>query len=138
MENTFNVEEAREYCLHHPLSRPKVSIKGLIVKVILAEITVLAIAWVLHRLTLISFFIFEDWLNFIVLMIFAKPMCKTAIKIYQSKASEETRRRCHCMPSCSEYALLALDKYIWPKALWLIYRRLIHTCRKPGFKVDFP
>jgi putative component of membrane protein insertase Oxa1/YidC/SpoIIIJ protein YidD len=42
------------------------------------------------------------------------------------------------MPSCSEYALLALEKYWWPKALMLIVKRVTHTCRQPGYKKDYP
>ena len=138
MERLFSEEDIRDYCQHHPLSRPKVSIIEILMVVILTEMTMLAIAWLLENMYALDYFLCVKWLNYIVLLVFAKYIIKTAVKIYQSRASEETRRKCHCMPSCSEYALLALDKYIWPKALWIIYKRLMYTCTKPGYKIDFP
>lgn len=62
-----------------------------------------------------------------------------AVKLYQKRAKEETRRRCMCIPSCSEYALLAL-KRVFPlaRALYKIRKRLYVTCNGDGYKVDFP
>ncbi|WP_207670657.1 MULTISPECIES: membrane protein insertion efficiency factor YidD [unclassified Clostridium] len=31
---------------------------------------------------------------------------------------------CRFYPTCSEYALQALKKYSWPRALWLIVKRI--------------
>lgn len=61
------------------------------------------------------------------------------VKYYQATAKEETRRKCKCIPSCSEYAILSLKK-IFPliAALLKIRKRLYFTCNGDGYKVDFP
>ena len=61
------------------------------------------------------------------------------IKCYQRYAKEETRKRCKCVPSCSEYALLCLSK-VFPLivALIKIRRRLYKTCDGEEYKLDYP
>ena len=56
---------------------------------------------------------------------------------YQHYAGEKVRRRCLCIPSCSENAILCLRRYplIW--ALMKIRKRLYKTC-KEEYKLDFP
>ncbi len=63
----------------------------------------------------------------------------TVVKRYQTVAKEETRRRCKCIPSCSEYAILCLQK-IFPLifALLKIRKRLYKTCNGEEYKIDFP
>ena len=58
---------------------------------------------------------------------------------YQHYAKEETRRRCICVPSCSEYAVICL-KRIFPLivALLKIRTRLYKTCKGEDYKLDFP
>ncbi len=61
------------------------------------------------------------------------------VKCYQHYAKEEMRRRCMCIPSCSEYALICLTK-IFPLAVALskIRIRLYKTCKGEDYKLDFP
>ncbi|MBR6427397.1 MAG: membrane protein insertion efficiency factor YidD [Clostridia bacterium] len=63
---------------------------------------------------------------------------KKAVECYQHYAKEETRRRCLCIPSCSEYAILCFKKYELIKALTKIRRRLYVTCRGDDYKIDLP
>ena len=42
------------------------------------------------------------------------------IECYQHYAADEVRRNCRCLPSCSEYSILVLKKYM------VIIRRIIH------------
>ena len=65
--------------------------------------------------------------------------CIQAIRCYQHYAAEATRRRCKCIPSCSEYAILAL-KRVFPLILAFlkIRKRLFCTCDGEEYKVDFP
>lgn len=74
--------------------------------------------------------IFESYFRFCLILI---------IKYYQNVAKEETRRRCKCIPSCSEYSILTLKK-IFPLLLAFIkiYKRLFVTCNGEGYKIDFP
>jgi len=75
-------------------------------------------------------FIIEIYLRFCLIQV---------VKCYQHYAKDETRRRCLCIPSCSEYAALSL-KRIFPLTLALlkIRKRLYVTCDGEEYKVDFP
>ena len=74
--------------------------------------------------------LFETYLRFCFIIL---------VKRYQAVAKEETRRRCKCVPSCSEYAILSLKK-IFPLLLALlkIRKRLFKTCNGEEYKIDFP
>ena len=82
------------------------------------------------RSVLLLLFIFELYIRFCLLQ---------TVKCYQHYAKEETRRRCMCIPSCSEYAIICLEK-IFPLAIALmkIRIRLYKTCRGEDYKLDFP
>ena len=77
-----------------------------------------------------AFFVIEIYLRFCFVVL---------VKYYQAVAKEETRRRCQCIPSCSEYAILALKK-VFPfiRALLKIRKRLYKTCNGEEYKIDFP
>ena len=74
--------------------------------------------------------IFEIYFRFCLIIL---------VKYYQRTAKEETRRRCKCIPSCSEYAIITLKKIfplVW--ALIKIRKRLRITCNGEEYKIDFP
>lgn len=73
--------------------------------------------------------IFESYLRFCLIL---------TVKCYQHYAKEQTRRRCFCVPSCSQYAIISLKK-IFPLLLALlkIQKRLFATC-DGECKIDFP
>ena len=87
------------------------------------------IAKILLCITMILFVV-EIYLRFCFVIL---------VKYYQAIAKEETRRRCQCIPSCSEYAVIAL-KRVFPllKALLKIRKRLYKTCNGEEYKIDFP
>jgi len=58
------------------------------------------------------------------------------IRLYQRYADAETRLRCQQTPTCSEYAILAIDRYGAAVGTWKALGRL-RRCRPPG-RVDFP
>ncbi|MBQ3590244.1 MAG: membrane protein insertion efficiency factor YidD [Clostridia bacterium] len=60
------------------------------------------------------------------------------VECYQHYAKEETRRRCLCVPSCSEYSIACLKKYLLIKALLKIRKRLLITCRGKLYIIDPP
>ena len=59
------------------------------------------------------------------------------VECYQHYASEELRRFCMCMPSCSEYAIAVLKKYPLAIAIFKIIFRLTVTCDGEK-KIDLP
>ncbi len=52
-------------------------------------------------------------------------LCKALIKAYQLCISPFVGSCCRFYPSCSEYAMEALQVHTLPKALWLIFYRVI-------------
>lgn len=138
MNQSINEEIIRDYCLHHKLMRPYINKKKVICIISFVMIIVCAFSYVLHLLFDISFYLLLDFSISIVVLCFANAILRFLIHCYQHYASESTRRQCSCMPSCSEYALLALDKYIWPKALCKIWKRVTNTCAQPGYHIDYP
>lgn len=138
MNQPINEDVIRDYCLHHELSRPIINIK----KVLMVFCLMISIAIVLsYALCLLVGFSFLLWFDIVItlfVLMYGKTILKFFVHCYQRYASESTRRQCSCMPSCSEYALLSLDKYNWPKALYKTWRRVTITCSKPGYHVDFP
>lgn len=129
--------DIRQYCRNHELSRPPIPWFSIILVVLSFEAL---LSYCLHMLSLSasSYFIFHEVVHLIVLICWGRTIMSWIVKIYQRYAPESMRRQCSCMPSCSEYALLALEKYWWPKALMLIVKRVTHTCRQPGYKKDYP
>jgi putative component of membrane protein insertase Oxa1/YidC/SpoIIIJ protein YidD len=74
----------------------------------------------------------------IAFALYAKKLLITAVELYQHYAPEDVRRRCILMPTCSEYAILALRKYNVIKGLYKIYLRLTRTCRGGDYRMDYP
>lgn len=60
---------------------------------------------------------------------------KVIIRGYQICLSPFLGNNCRFYPSCSHYALQALDRYYLVKALWIICKRLIkcHPLHPGGF-----
>lgn len=88
------------------------------------------------NLDTISFFrIFIFFLS-IGLILFSTELCIFCIRLYQRFAPASTRLKCCCTPSCSQYAIIALQKY---GLLFGIYKGYCHykQCKPPGIK-EFP
>ena len=78
---------------------------------------------------------------FTVMLLFSvflarRSFCIFAIKLYQKYADAETRLRCLQTPTCSNYGILAIEKFgvVW--GIWKTIRR-VKRCCPPG-KVDYP
>lgn len=59
------------------------------------------------------------------------------IKLYQKFAPEKVRRSCLFYPSCSQYMLLAIEKYGFWKGFWKGLKRL-GSCHYPNGGEDYP
>lgn len=60
------------------------------------------------------------------------------IHLYQHYAPEDVRRRCLFKPTCSEYAILAIQKYGVIIGLFKVYIRLFKKCRGNIYRIDYP
>ena len=61
-----------------------------------------------------------------------------AIRLYQRYAPDDIRRRCLFKPTCSEYAILAIEKYGVIIGLIKSYIRLFKKCRGNIYRIDYP
>lgn len=68
---------------------------------------------------------------FLYFLIRLKSVCIFFIRVYQRFAPEATRRRCVFTPTCSEYAISALQKYGVIRAVPKIINRL-KRCHPPN------
>ena len=121
------------------LKRPKVNMRHVWASLfgLIIGYAVICIIWILvpvkswERLLyfIISFFFFNEfYLRFFGIIL---------IKAYQHYASDEMRSTCHCVPSCSEYSIMALKKYPLFVAFIKIVKRLNKTC-DGSYKIDNP
>ena len=76
-------------------------------------------------------------LGLIFLTFSFKSFCIDLILLYQKLAPEKLRRSCLFEPSCSEYMLLAIDKYGTFKGVLRGIKRLLR-CHHPNGGVDYP
>lgn len=53
-----------------------------------------------------------------------KRALMAAVRFYRRRISPLFPPRCRFIPTCSEYALLALEKYGAAKGLWLTVKRI--------------
>ena len=133
LSNSLNSCEAKEYAHNHPLNRPTINWILIIVYCFLIELMICCISLWLHKF-FVQIFILANVLSIVLSL---KTLIRILIKCHQRYAPICVRRRCKCKPSCSEYALIALDKYFLPIAILKIYNRIMHTCRG-DYKVDYP
>ena len=59
------------------------------------------------------------------------------VHLYQNKASDATRLKCVFEPSCSEYMILAVNKYGFFRGVYKGIRRL-QRCHPPNGGKDYP
>jgi putative component of membrane protein insertase Oxa1/YidC/SpoIIIJ protein YidD len=57
---------------------------------------------------------------------------------YLKLAREETRRRCLCIPSCSDYAIACLKRFPLIFSFFKIHKRLFKTCKGEMYLIDKP
>lgn len=60
-----------------------------------------------------------------------------AIRLYQRYAPEQVRRRCMMLPTCSDYAIMAIRRHGTLRGLAMTRRRLLHRC-DGTFTIDYP
>ncbi|MCL4479786.1 MAG: membrane protein insertion efficiency factor YidD [Deltaproteobacteria bacterium] len=59
------------------------------------------------------------------------------IKLYQQLAPKTLRESCRFEPSCSNYMIMAIDKYGILKGVVKGFRRILN-CKYPNGGIDYP
>lgn len=140
-KDLFNDEQdPRSSAYIRKLKRPKVSLIKILLlfiflpAVVLAALIVLLIHFGLPETT--TFFIATVILLAYILLT-TKRMFINVIKLYQRYAPDSLRNKCRFEPSCSEYMILAIEKYGLIKGLGKGICRL-KRCNIDGGGFDFP
>ena len=147
------------YVLKRPLVRPHTSYKKAALYTslfLLANVGMTVVLYHLFRWLGISSFLPEaiwDFYRehhtaFIILltliqfslggMLSLKPAVIGAVRLYQRYAPEDIRRRCLFKPTCSEYTILAVQKYGVIRGLNKSYVRLFKRCKGRIYQIDEP
>ena len=87
MNKKVDKQDIRDYCYHHPLSRPKVNVLKLIVVIVMAECGMYIISYLAYHLLGISLRNCYNIINLIAILLFGNHLCKTAVLLYQKYAS---------------------------------------------------
>jgi putative component of membrane protein insertase Oxa1/YidC/SpoIIIJ protein YidD len=128
--------EVTDYVMQRPLHRPRIN-RFLAIVIFLTDVGLaLALSFLIGNL-----FSITKYIALIFVFIFVHTLRLLGIvfvKCYQHHASEKRRRRCLCMPTCSEYAILCFKKYIFVYAIIKIRKRLYVTCKGEDYKIDWP
>lgn len=141
LEYYYQQKSLEKYQQKRTLSRPRITklTVGIYTAILLFVISGFCVA-------LFMIFDFKLWMDVIIILVYSITMLESfgrllSIKIvecYQHYASEQKRRRCKCVPSCSEYAILCLKKYELIYALLKIRKRLFVTCKGFDYIIDEP
>lgn len=137
----FNDEkDPRSSVYKRKLIRPKISlIKTLLLYILLPALAITAVLVLLNYIGLsetnIVIIVAAILLAYIFLT--TKRMFICAIKLYQKYAPDSLRNKCRFEPSCSEYMILAIEKYGLIKGLQKGICRL-KRCNIDGGGYDFP
>lgn len=120
----------------NPLNRPEVSYKKPIA--VLLCFCILTFAVVMLSVFVDRRIAFAQAAVVVLFIIFfGKKSIIWFIHLYQKKASDEVRLRCVFEPSCSEYMILALNKYGLLRGLKKGINRL-NRCHHPNGGKDYP
>lgn len=147
------------YVLKRPLVRPNTSYKKVALCIslfLLANVGMTVLLYHLLRWLGISSFLpeviweiyTEHHTAFVILLTLVqflvggiaalKPAIIGAVRLYQRYAPEDIRRRCLFKPTCSEYTILAVQKYGVVKGLYKAYIRLFKKCKGRTYRIDEP
>ncbi|MDR0313188.1 MAG: membrane protein insertion efficiency factor YidD [Treponema sp.] len=132
-------EIARDYVLKRKLIRPKTNILSAVIfssfLLLVSFIMSIIVKLVFVHIPFTFVFLFA---LFLMMFIFLKKIIIGTVEIYQHYMPEQFRRRCLCMPTCSEYMILAVKKYGALKGMRRGLYRLIYICRGGDYKIDYP
>lgn len=157
MPSQFEQDVAEDYVCNRKIPRPKFNIWKSMKNVILALIIMFSFSILLNiyfhnnnnllpleyqQLQIenpkLFFWVLFLFVFFIGVLILMRRILIGIIRLYQHYASEEVRRRCLFKPTCSEYTIMALQKYGVMVGLYRSYIRLFKKCRGNIYRIDYP
>lgn len=121
------------------LNRPKINYMGIILHIGLPMIVLFVYFLVMQRTGLLNgvCILVAFLLLVIYVMAFFKKAILCCIQIYQRFAPNSIRKKCRFEPSCSQYMILAIEKYGTVKGISMGIQRL-KRCNIHHGGYDFP
>lgn len=151
MPTQLEQDIAAAYCLFRPLNRPNtnwmtavlyiisISFLSLVISTLLCLVLKTVGILSINELNNIKILITIYILVFSVITLLTLKMTLIGlVHLYQHYAPEWMRRRCMCMPTCSEYMILAIRKYGPFVGTYKGIKRLTKKCSGIVFKIDYP
>lgn len=131
--------EAWEYVCKRPLTRPGIS-------AVMAVLHIAIFVCVIALCSVVASLLLQDINKFFIsgaclltgLVLVLKKIIIALVHVYQRYAPERIRRKCIFKPTCSEYMILALEKYGLCKGLYKGIVRLFFKCRGFYYSIDYP
>jgi putative membrane protein insertion efficiency factor len=77
-------------------------------------------------------------ITLIGLLFVSKKAVIGLVRLYQHYAPERIRRKCIFKPTCSEYMILAIEKYGLLKGLYKGINRMFFKCKGFYYSIDYP
>jgi len=157
MEETPSQQEQKEvysYCRERPLVRPDTNLVTatlsalvfLVIVITLSSGTLGLVTWLgvhyqiggiaLHSFAQRALVVLLVFLLCLILVL--KRLAIGMVKLYQHYAPENLRRKCLLKPTCSEYMILAIEKYGVIRGVWKGGHRLLFTCQGFVYHIDEP
>jgi len=139
VDNAAAIENAlRIVIAQRPLMRPKTGWREVLVSLLLNVVVCCVLAGCLKIAPLIPYRGMTVMVAVIILDSTLRVFFVKVVECYQHYAKEETRRRCLCIPSCSQYAIVVLKSRHLFGAIYRILKRLFKTCQGWNPKMDLP
>ncbi len=133
-------QDPRSSAYIRKLSRPKISlIKTLLLYIMLPALVITVIIVLLNYFGLseTNIVVIAAAILVAYILLTTKRLFICTIKLYQKYAPDSLRNKCRFEPSCSEYMILAIEKYGLIKGLQKGICRL-KRCNMDGGGYDFP
>lgn len=124
-----------EFVPHNPLNRPKMHYKKPIIAFLVYVIQLIALTLIPYPFWWVGLLVVLGY-SILYFAVIAKRTVIWAVHLYQNKASDETRLKCVFEPSCSEYMILAVEKYGVIRGVFKGINRLSRCGRESG--IDYP
>ena len=132
-----------DFPVKQTLKRPNISTTKILIKFVL-WLVIMGVVWIfcvhINEVSQISGYILYPIAIAVCLLIIVlktKSLVQNAILLYQKYAPEKMRCSCLFTPSCSEYMLLAIEKYGVIRGVYKGIRRL-GRCHYPNGGEDYP
>lgn len=131
--------DPRSPAYRRALSRPRVNVKGLLLFLLIwaAAACAAALAARFAGAGVPAALLASAGASALLFAVCAKRIVVFAVRLYQRFAPDEIRCRCRFEPSCSEYMLLAIEKYGLPRGVKKGIGRL-RRCNVNGGGFDMP